>query len=78
MGIAHERLSKQVNETKIGASASNVSKPAPKLSSIPKPIEIKEFLDKQVVGQEQAKKILSVAVYNHYKRLAWQNEKEST
>jgi ATP-dependent Clp protease ATP-binding subunit ClpX len=34
------------------------------------PIEIKEFLDQYVIGQEDAKKILSVAVYNHYKRLA--------
>ncbi len=68
---------KQVNETKIGASSSAVSKPAPKLSSIPKPIEIKNFLDKQVVGQEEAKKILSVAVYNHYKRLAWQSNDEN-
>ena len=41
------------------------------LNSIPKPLEIKSFLDNQVVGQEAAKKILSVAVYNHYKRLAW-------
>ena len=37
------------------------------LTSIPKPLEIKTFLDNQVVGQESAKKILSVAVYNHYK-----------
>ncbi|MDE5629264.1 MAG: ATP-dependent Clp protease ATP-binding subunit ClpX [Muribaculaceae bacterium] len=36
---------------------------------IPKPAEIKEFLDQYIVGQEQAKKYLSVAVYNHYKRL---------
>ena len=34
-----------------------------------KPYEIKEFLDKYVVGQEEAKKILSVAAYNHMKRL---------
>lgn len=34
-----------------------------------KPKEIKEFLDQYVIGQDQAKKILSVAVYNHYKRL---------
>jgi len=36
---------------------------------IPKPAEIKSFLDEYVVGQEQAKRILSVAVYNHYKRI---------
>ena len=34
-----------------------------------KPIEIKDFLDEYVVGQEEAKKVLSVAVYNHYKRV---------
>jgi ATP-dependent Clp protease ATP-binding subunit ClpX len=37
---------------------------------IRKPKEIKEFLDQYVIGQESAKKALSVAVYNHYKRLA--------
>ena len=39
------------------------------LSNILKPKEIKNFLDKEIVGQEQAKIILSVAVYNHYKRI---------
>ena len=39
-------------------------------SELPKPAEIKEALDKYVIGQQQAKKILSVAVYNHYKRLS--------
>ena len=34
-----------------------------------KPVEVKRFLDEYVVGQEEAKKILSVAVYNHYKRV---------
>lgn len=34
-----------------------------------KPREIKEFLDDYVIGQEEAKKVLSVAVYNHYKRV---------
>jgi ATP-dependent Clp protease ATP-binding subunit ClpX len=38
-----------------------------------KPKEIKEFLDQYVIGQEDAKKILSVAVYNHYKRLTNSN-----
>ena len=54
--------------------AKKASKPAPTLASIPRPHEIKQFLDQQVVGQDQAKKVLSVAVYNHYKRLAWQGD----
>lgn len=37
--------------------------------TIKKPIEIKKFLDEYVIGQDDAKKVLSVAVYNHYKRL---------
>ena len=36
---------------------------------IPTPAEIKEYLDQYIIGQDQAKKYLSVAVYNHYKRL---------
>lgn len=38
-------------------------------SMVPKPFEIKKFLDEYVIGQESAKKILSVAVHNHYKRI---------
>ena len=41
-----------------------------------KPIEIKNFLDQYVIGQDEAKKYLSVAVYNHYKRLLQVNKKE--
>lgn len=37
---------------------------------VKKPIEIKEFMDQYVIGQDEAKKHLAVAVYNHYKRLA--------
>lgn len=37
--------------------------------TVKKPVEIKKFLDEYVIGQDEAKKILSVAVYNHYKRL---------
>ncbi|WP_036482187.1 ATP-dependent protease ATP-binding subunit ClpX [Myxosarcina sp. GI1] len=40
---------------------------------IPKPIEIKNCLDEHVIGQEEAKKVLSVGVYNHYKRLSLTN-----
>ncbi|HJN33592.1 MAG TPA: ATP-dependent protease ATP-binding subunit ClpX [Prochlorococcus sp.] len=59
---------------KSATSSHKSGKPAPTLATIPKPQEIKTFLDKQVVGQEAAKKVLSVAVYNHYKRLAWQGD----
>ena len=40
------------------------------LTKVPKPTEIKEYLDEYIIGQDEAKKYLSVAVYNHYKRLA--------
>ncbi|WP_022948800.1 ATP-dependent Clp protease ATP-binding subunit ClpX [Methylohalobius crimeensis] len=42
---------------------------------LPKPREIKEVLEEYVIGQEEAKKILAVAVYNHYKRLRSQHKK---
>ncbi len=45
----------------------------PDLTDLPKPAEIKAVLDQYVIGQEDAKKILSVAVYNHYKRIEHQN-----
>ena len=45
-------------------------KKAQQEKAIPKPQEIKKFLDQYVIGQDQAKRVLSVAVYNHYKRLA--------
>jgi ATP-dependent Clp protease ATP-binding subunit ClpX len=44
-------------------------KEAQDLENIPKPLEIKTFLDEYVIGQEDAKKTLAVAVYNHYKRI---------
>ncbi|HNI94788.1 MAG TPA: ClpX C4-type zinc finger protein, partial [Leptospiraceae bacterium] len=39
------------------------------IGDIPKPVDIKKILDQYVIGQHQAKKALSVAVYNHYKRI---------
>ncbi len=41
-----------------------------------KPVEIKSFLDQYIIGQDEAKKYLSVAVYNHYKRLQQRNSKD--
>ncbi len=46
-----------------------ISSVVPNLEEMPKPREIKEYLDQYVIGQEHAKKYLSVAVHNHYKRL---------
>ena len=47
---------------------SSKSKPLPELE-LKTPLEIKEYLDQYVIGQEEAKRVLSVAVYNHYKRI---------
>ncbi len=48
----------------------------PKKNELLKPAQIKEILDQYVIGQDEAKKVLSVAVYNHYKRILSQNDKE--
>ena len=53
-----------------------VSEPLAKLDSLHKPKEIHEFLDQYVIGQDRAKKLLSVAVYNHYKRINNNSESE--
>ena len=73
-GQASGGAGRQSAEAKGKTPAKKASKPAPTLAEIPKPREIKAHLDAQVVGQEEAKKVLSVAVYNHYKRLAWQGD----
>jgi len=53
------------------------SSPALSLEEMPKPKEIKQYLDQYVIGQEHAKKYLSVAVHNHYKRLLHTNSNNS-
>ena len=45
--------------------------------TVKKPIEIKKFLDEYVIGQDEAKKVLAVAVYNHYKRLQQKNKESA-
>jgi ATP-dependent Clp protease ATP-binding subunit ClpX len=50
-------------------------KGGPKSKSVPKPKEIKDYLDQYVIGQDEAKRYLSVAVYNHYKRLQQPDDK---
>ncbi|GFZ94805.1 ATP-dependent protease ATP-binding subunit ClpX [Okeania sp. KiyG1] len=47
------------------------------IAQLPKPREIKNYLDAHVIGQEEGKKVLSVAVYNHYKRLTFVEAKKS-
>lgn len=46
------------------------------LSTLPKPTQIKNFLDQYIIKQDSAKKFLSVAVYNHYKRILQKNAKD--
>ncbi|PSB48265.1 ClpX C4-type zinc finger protein, partial [Chamaesiphon polymorphus] len=48
------------------------------LSQMPKPRELKKYLDEHVIGQDEAKKVLSVSVYNHYKRLSYAQAKSTT
>lgn len=54
----------------IDGAPQDTKRPAKKQGkTLPKPLEIKEKLDEYVIGQEDAKKVLSVSVYNHYKRI---------
>ena len=62
--ISHEYLDK-----KAAASLTDLD-----LATLPKPEEIKAYLDEYVIGQETAKRYLAVAVYNHYKRLNQRND----
>lgn len=74
-----------LDEELLDTNGAGASQPAPKseppqkrrtrssnlsFNQIPKPREIKKYLDEHVIGQDEAKKVLSVAVYNHYKRLS--------
>ncbi len=65
-GECIERAGEIVKENRKKNDAFNIDK-------LPKPIEIKEYLDKYVIGQDEAKMAMSVAVYNHYKRLKYRS-----
>mgnify|MGYP000004282639 FL=1 len=60
---------KEIRE-QLGREKEKAALDAVKLTDVPKPKEIKEYLDQYVIGQEDAKRTLCVAVYNHYKRLS--------
>jgi len=90
--LCNEILDEELIEHGATANSSAASPPAPRaeppqkrrnrsanlsFNQIPKPREIKNHLDEHVIGQEEAKKVLSVAVYNHYKRLSVLQAKNS-
>ena len=60
----------------IASPKAKVQKSGISMNDVPKPKEIKEFLDKYVIGQDEAKRSIAVAVYNHYKRLAVAHNEE--
>ena len=67
--LCNEILDEEFFENKEKDSNSEEKSATDDLKSVPKPHEIKAHLDEHIVGQDDAKKVLSVAVYNHYKRL---------
>jgi ATP-dependent Clp protease ATP-binding subunit ClpX len=88
--LCNEILDEEMIEPPAAAMSSSMSRPDERstkrrssrerlsLGQIPKPREIKKYLDEYVIGQNEAKKVLSVAVYNHYKRLSdIQNQRSS-
>ena len=62
--LAHGVVAENVKHSKKTKGGFNLD-----IEDLPRPREIKEFLDQYVIGQDEAKKYLSVAVYNHYKRI---------
>ncbi len=66
---AHDIARETMRKSKKGSKAGDLD-----MSELPKPQEIKTFLDQYVIGQDDAKRYLSVSVYNHYKRLLQQDK----
>lgn len=67
--LCNEILDEEFFDQKDKEGTADGENPEKAEKPIPKPHEIKEYLDQYIVGQDDAKKVLSVAVYNHYKRL---------
>ena len=67
--LCNEILDEEFFDQKDKEGSTDGENPEKAEKPIPKPHEIKEYLDQYIVGQDDAKKVLSVAVYNHYKRL---------
>ncbi|MEA5534601.1 ATP-dependent protease ATP-binding subunit ClpX [Crocosphaera sp. XPORK-15E] len=71
-------MSETSSRSEEGRTKRRPSKERLSFNQIPKPREIKDYLDEYVIGQDEAKKVLSVAVYNHYKRLSVIQGKKSS
>ena len=70
MSLIDEDIDFSGNSGSAGKARKNGKKSSDlQFENLPKPAQIKEYLDQYIIGQEKAKKILSVAVYNHYKRI---------
>ena len=65
-----DQIHEMLGEYRSDAQEKAKAEAATDLDKVPRPREINDFLDQYVIGQNSAKKYLSVAVYNHYKRLA--------
>ncbi|WP_321333577.1 ATP-dependent Clp protease ATP-binding subunit ClpX [uncultured Bacteroides sp.] len=66
----------EITQEALGTAASSVTGEKLNMDELPRPIEIKAFLDQYVIGQDGAKRFLSVSVYNHYKRLLQKDSKD--
>ncbi len=76
-GYICDMCSEQAHEIVLETfKSSGKSTPDISLNSLPKPKQIKEFLDQYVIGQDNAKRFLSVSVYNHYKRILQKTVKD--
>lgn len=71
VAICEDCIERCMETLSLGNDYTQKNKQGESLDKLPTPHELKEYLDQFVIGQDQAKKILSVAVYNHYKRIKY-------